>query len=263
MDLFVPFQIPKMNTLFACDLDNTLIHSYKKMKKSDLCMEHIHDTEQSFIGRKTFSLLSMIQEQCVFVPITTRSIEQYQRLRWLGQEPPFALVANGAVLLQNQEIDSRWMEETQSIIFESLEELNDLLSRYQSDQSLLRVRMVDGAYLFVYCKENAEKWANAHRSDTTLQIVVSGHKVYFLPREINKGTAAKRILQRLGYSNLICAGDSDMDIPMLNIADFSLYPKILTEKISGQCQKFICESGDLGEFALKNALQILTSTQGQ
>ncbi len=248
-----------MNTLFACDLDNTLIHSYKKKKENDLCVERIHGAEQGFIGKETLLLLPEIQRQTIFVPVTTRSIEQYRRITWPDGAPKFALVANGAILLQDGEIDNWWMEETRSIVSESLEEMNGLLGRYQADRSLLRVRIVDEIYLFVYCKENAEEWAKEHRGDTRLSVVVSGKKVYFLPSGIDKGTAIRRLLRRLGCPNLICAGDSEMDLPMLDLADFCLSPETLAEKISGQGQKIVCKNDDLGEFALKEGLRVLAS----
>ena len=41
-----------MNMIFASDLDNTLIHSYKFRKEDDVCVEWIQDKEQSFMSKK-------------------------------------------------------------------------------------------------------------------------------------------------------------------------------------------------------------------
>lgn len=251
--------MPEMNTLFACDLDNTLIHSYKKKKDNDLCIERINGMEQGFIGKETLMLLSEIQKQSVFVPVTTRSVEQYRRITWPCSKPRFALVANGAILLQNGVIDGKWLEETRSIVSGSFEEINALLSRYRSDRSLLRVRIVDEIYLFVYCKENAKTWADEHRNDTSLSVVVSGNKVYFLPPGINKGAAVDRIAHKTECSLLMCAGDSEMDLPMLNISDFCFCPEKLMNKITGQGKKLVCKNVDLGKFALSEGLQLLDS----
>ena len=45
------------NILFACDLDNTLIHSYKSKREGDICIEWIKDKEQSKIKLLLFQLL--------------------------------------------------------------------------------------------------------------------------------------------------------------------------------------------------------------
>lgn len=54
--------------------------------------------------------------------------------------------------------------------------------------------------------------------------VKSGKKIYFIPYGIDKGSAVTRFGSRQGYDSIICAGDSEMDIPMLQIGQVSFVP---------------------------------------
>ena len=88
--------------LFACDLDNTLIHSHKRRRTGDICVEYYVDQEQSFMSPKALDLLKKISERVLFVPVTTRSINQYRRIFWTEDFlPRYAVVANGAYFLHN------------------------------------------------------------------------------------------------------------------------------------------------------------------
>ena len=88
--------------LFASDLDNTLIHSYKQKSDSDICVELYQEREQSFMSQNAVSLFrQMIQQKNIcFLPVTTRTTAQYQRIFFPdGYRPKFAFTANGHILL--------------------------------------------------------------------------------------------------------------------------------------------------------------------
>lgn len=52
----------------------------------------------------------------------------------------------------------------------------------------------------------------------------SGRKLYFLPPGIDKGAAVKRLRIEREQSLIVCAGDSEMDVTMLESADLALLP---------------------------------------
>ena len=64
------------NILFACDLDNTLIHSWKHRKDGDICVEWIDGKEQGYMSEKVCVLLRHVIGKVDFVPVTTRSVAQ-------------------------------------------------------------------------------------------------------------------------------------------------------------------------------------------
>ena len=68
--------------LYFSDLDRTLIYS-KKFLKEDLKEVPIEKYEGeyiSFMTEKSINLLREINEKNIFIPCTTRSIEQYERI---------------------------------------------------------------------------------------------------------------------------------------------------------------------------------------
>ena len=68
--------------LFACDLDNTLIHSWKHKREGDICVEWLNGNEQGYIAEDTCEMLRKVMSLVEFVPVTTRSVAQYQRIMW-------------------------------------------------------------------------------------------------------------------------------------------------------------------------------------
>ena len=69
-------------TILAADLDNTLLYSYKHRRKDDICVEWIHDEPQGYMPPEVWVGLQKAAKQIMIVPITTRSIHQYQRIHW-------------------------------------------------------------------------------------------------------------------------------------------------------------------------------------
>ena len=91
--------------LFASDLDNTLLFSHRHRQPEDRCVERLNGAEQGFFTRETPDLLPQVVQRVHLLPITTRSIEQYQRIQWPdGTAPRIALTANGAVLLRDGQV---------------------------------------------------------------------------------------------------------------------------------------------------------------
>ena len=57
-----------MRILFACDLDNTLIYSYKKKQDGYICVELNKGREQGFMTAYTFGNFADMVGKVVFVP---------------------------------------------------------------------------------------------------------------------------------------------------------------------------------------------------
>ena len=96
--------------LFTCDLDNTLLYSYKHKKDGDVCIEILKEKEQGFTTPRTLELLKQVVElpDVETVPLTTRSVEQYTRINWGDSAPHSALVTNGTLLLIDEKLNDEW-----------------------------------------------------------------------------------------------------------------------------------------------------------
>lgn len=214
-----------MKILFACDLDNTLIYSYKKKQDGYICVELNKGREQGFMTAHTFSNFADMTEKVMFIPVTTRSVEQYRRISFPnGYVPEYALVSNGATLIHNGEIAENWnlIEKNSSLGLQ----LNEVYDRYCKDKRFINCRIVDDSYVFVYCSPdtNAEEVTQELSDSVSLNVELSGRKIYFFPENLNKGNAVERLKELLHYDCILSAGDSLMDASMLNIADKAIIP---------------------------------------
>lgn len=213
--------------LFASDLDNTLLFSYRHRADTDLCVERLEGREQGFCTRKSLELLARVRERTCFIPVTTRSVEQYRRIAWPPEcAPRYAVTANGGVLLDGGAEDREWRARTEDLAAPWRGELLALQGRLPEAPILKRCRMVDGLYLFAACDdgESAQAGGRFFAGRTSLDIAVSGRKVYFFPPPINKGEAVRRLRERFRPDRVICAGDSTIDVPMLRAADTAILP---------------------------------------
>ena len=229
--------------LFVSDLDNTLIHSYKKKREGDRCIEWIHDKEQGFMNEWSHGQAAGIINDpgITFVPVTTRSIEQYMRIHWKdGINPEYAVTTNGAILLANGETDTKWLDQSRGIAGKYRKEMEALLKELEEEGDYIRCRMVDEMYLFSYCKEgiDIEGKVDKYAARTDLNVISAGKKIYFLPPDFNKGKAVLGLRDIFDPSYIIAAGDSDIDIPMLEAADAAFCAKEIESRISNP-NKFV------------------------
>lgn len=76
------------------------------------------------------------------------------------------------------------------------------------------------------------------------------------PKGINKGVAARELLQRLGRKVLICVGDAENDISMLDAADFAYCPAdgVIADRYSNVC---VCAEGAVADVIYKKIPEIL------
>ena len=71
-----------MNVLFTSDLDRTLIFSKRRML-ANTCyksIEQLDDQTISYMSKTTYERLVQLHAVLDFVPVTTRSLQQYTRL---------------------------------------------------------------------------------------------------------------------------------------------------------------------------------------
>jgi hydroxymethylpyrimidine pyrophosphatase-like HAD family hydrolase len=216
-----------MGLIFASDLDNTLIHSRKKSRRGDVCVETRDGERMSFMTRASRELLGNLPASCRFVPVTTRSVEQYSRIN-LPIAPEYAIVCNGAVLLKGGEPDADWSRATRESLADCLERIPGYYEAALVSDGVFDVRLADG--FFIFAKFNDRDVAATSLGglvDSSLfDVIVSYNKIYVMPKGLRKGAAALRLKNLLGRDDrLICAGDSELDLSMLRAADVAIVPR--------------------------------------
>jgi hydroxymethylpyrimidine pyrophosphatase-like HAD family hydrolase len=241
--------------IFASDLDGTLIYSKRFIPKGGmqgiLPVELKGEKYISYMTEGAAKSLKNLVSQCLFVPVTTRTVEQYKRIFFIKDEirPKYAIVSNGGNLIINGELDINWRDNIQRRIKSEAIELAKVQEKFMEINSpdwVIDHRVADD--LFSYCivdrnkiplaeLEDFREWLRTNNWNVSLQ----GRKIYFVPHCICKGMAIEYIKEIEGCSKLMAAGDSLLDLPMLEMADYALCPP------HGELSKYIIQGGQVSE----------------
>lgn len=211
-------------TVVFTDLDGTLIFSVGKKRPGDILCEIKDGREISCITPRQAELLPGLE----IIPVTTRSVEQYLRINIPGFTPEYALADNGGTLLVRGVPDPEWTSRSLELAAECGAELAECRRVLEQDAfRSFEIRMVDGLFLFTKSddQESTLEMLRKAAGERVLCYAV-GAKVYALPAKLCKGSAAERLAERIAPGcRIVCAGDSAMDIPLLNIADTAVFPE--------------------------------------
>lgn len=255
-------------TLFATDLDNTLIHSYKTATDKDICVETMRTSDGtnkklSFMTPKAYNLLkqAMRSKDFTLVPITTRSLEQYRRIHLFDVFiPSYALVSNGGNLLLNGRVNEVWHERSKKLILSAIPEMKLGMNLLENDpHRSFEVRFVDDMFVFTKSEQPmlSAKKLRQNLNSENVSVHCNGSKVYIMPAMLTKQNAVKRLTKMFGFERVICAGDSDFDISMLKSADISYVPdaELLSNiSLKGEKQIWKNDSISYAEFILDDII---------
>lgn len=247
-----------MMVVFHADLDNTLIYSYRhEIGRDKRCVEIYEGREISFMTERTVQLLEDMPAHMLFVPTTTRTVEQYNRIQFPIGTPPYALVCNGGVLLVDGVECEEWYADSRKLVRACQDELGTAEELLARDPDVnFEVRVIRQLFIFTKSAQPEQTLARL-RPDLDLDAVdlfQNGNKVYVVPKQMNKGQAVMRLRERLRADYVIAAGDSRFDIPMLHAADCPIAPYALAQTSSLPRNTHIMnEDGVFAEYALEQA----------
>lgn len=221
--------------MFCCDLDNTLMYSWRRpLKEKKQCVEWLDGREISYMTEAATEGLKRLREKLLFVPLTTRTPEQYQRIVFPGGVPELALVCNGGILLEKGEIVQDWHRKSLELIHNCCGEMERGKVILEKDvYRSLDVRWIQGLFLFTK-SERPDELGERLRETLDLEqveVFVSRKKIYVIPKVLHKGMALERLRKRLGAETVFAAGDGELDLPMLAAADFAAAPVELRERM--------------------------------
>ena len=257
--------------LFTSDLDRTLIFSKRTIDRAldtCLCIEQLDGRDISFINRTIEQRLLQIQKKAQFVPVTTRSIAQYERITLFQQRvvPDMAIVANGGIIFRNGQRDKVWQQhiaQQLSLLPLSLHQLFNKFSKHLSENYFLRHHIIDDLfYCFIVDPQAVDLNKIQHLSEGLQQdewhCYLQGRKLYIVPQFLTKGAAVQYIKNLQHYDWHIAAGDSMMDLSMLQLADDYFIPlhSELTPYAEQLGLSIVQKSGaDFAEYFLQQILE--------
>lgn len=226
-----------MTVLVASDLDRTLIYSAaaRELGADDepaTCVE-VHDGKPiSFMTKTAAAELADLAAGTTVVPVTTRILEQYERVRIPALAVQYAVVANGGVLLVDGRLDRRWSRVVARNLALSAP-LRDVWTHVAAAcDPAFTVKLRNAGGLFCYAVVRPHEvpagfvadlaaWAAERGWRTSMQ----GRKLYWVPDRLRKSAAVAEVAARTGADTVIAAGDSLLDIDLLLSADRSIRPR--------------------------------------
>jgi hypothetical protein len=212
------------NTAFVLETLNLLLTEFVKV---------------DYVSRRNLHILMTCQAYRIFldlcyrqslVAVTTRSLEQFQRTT-LAKHIPYAIVDNGATILIEGVEDLYWTKFIQEIMKASGIDHNDAMNKFISKIGYSNVTKVDRFKYFgiVYLDDTANALVAANMSEfdqAGFKTSLQNNKFYLIPDFLTKGLASQYLCLKMGWTQIISAGDSlpDLEI-MLDSGLQSLQPE--------------------------------------
>ncbi|MEU8586809.1 HAD family hydrolase [Streptomyces sp. NPDC048664] len=221
--------------LVASDLDRTLIYSAAALALTMpdpraprlLCVEVHESRPLSYMTETAAGLLTDLGDRAVFVPTTTRTRKQYQRINLPGPAPRYAICANGGHLLVDGVTDADWHRAVLARLAEEcapLAEVQEHLTAAADPVWLRKQRVAEDlfAYLVVERELLPEEWVKelaAWAEERGWTVSLQGRKIYAVPKPLTKSAAVREVARRTGAALTLAAGDSLLDADLLLAAD--------------------------------------------
>lgn len=229
-----------MTILFASDLDRTLIYSKnsrgQEVSTEDfVAVEWVDEKPTAFMTNKGLQLFQYIASSTTFLPVTTRTAEQYNRITGLYhtvEKPKYAVVSNGAVILEDGEPLAEWSDKVIAQMQQnrtSIDHVLPQLNAYIKNKFVLNVMQAESWFVYLIIDEHAfsvEDFENLSQIfyQQGFSLSHQGRKVYIMPTCINKSAALQFVAERIAANTVIAAGDSMLDFDMVLSATHGFIP---------------------------------------
>lgn len=235
-----------MKKVLFTDLDGTILFSKNSLPK-ELKVENCVVAEtyrNGHFGYMEKELVAFLQEwtqEQLFIPVTTRSTEQYERLAdcFSTFNLPFALASNGGNLYRYGRLDLEWQAATKQELRKELNQKELVLELIQKMIPAISIRKIKDSDELYYCVLTIERiWEEKFILEVNKELAKWGwcayfqhKKLYFLPKALSKERGITRLKEELTESaHYLAMGDTEMDYGMLKQQNQYLYFSGFSEK---------------------------------
>jgi hydroxymethylpyrimidine pyrophosphatase-like HAD family hydrolase len=223
----------------ASDLDRTLMYSNRALKEfgipENIALKPVEFHKGTWTGYMTeaaFSMLKEVSSHSLFIPVTTRTTQQFKRFVIFEKEIPltYAITSNGAHILYKGEPLKEWSEQLTIQLKNGCAPEEELLSALKNAGITLDGERKRAENLFFYFILNCLPTPSELREIRELtaqygwKMSLQGRKLYFIPNAISKGKALEFICNREGMKAMAGAGDSVLDWDFLKNCTYRFVP---------------------------------------
>ncbi|WP_158318824.1 HAD family hydrolase [Robertmurraya kyonggiensis] len=220
--------------IFVSDLDRTLIYSKRALAEHPVeeeielvSVEKDLEKDLSFMTNKSLEYLRELSSKLLFVPVTTRSIHQFQRVSFHdGISHKYAVTSNGANIFCHGQLLTEWNKCVTKEMKESSVPLVEVITLLKERFNLKdNLRIMDDLFIYYFCEERVTRLfleeLTVFLTEIGWRVSYQGRKLYVVPATVSKGKAVKFIQEREDGEPLIGAGDSLLDDEFLRFCDSS------------------------------------------
>lgn len=217
----------------ASDLDRTLIWSAGAAGGAGeigdaLCVEEYDGAPLSYVGRAAAADVAVLLGAGLLVPVTTRTVDQYRRVRLPGGPARYAVCANGGRVLVDGVDDEEHRARVRRAVGggASLEEVARVFATWCAASAGAtggggpRLREAEGLFCYAVYPQRAPGPAEVAELTALLEtcdwgVSVQGRKVYCVPRALSKEAALASLAEAHDLRIVATAGDSLLDAGMV------------------------------------------------
>lgn len=229
--------------IYASDLDRTLIFSKGFLKLTDKATKCVDAKDDAPISYMTIEAIEKLENiikdnDTYFIPVTTRSLEQYRRVIPV-QNSKYSIVANGGIILKNGKPWDTWNNIIKKDKIKYKTDYNepvDLLKPYKRFFNKEEIRFVDNVFVYVYLScsnEDIQEVVNHVEKNIDLtkwHWTLQGKKLYIIPIYISKERALSYLKEYIERENkskeyMITSGDGKLDLEFLKLGDEIIIPE--------------------------------------
>jgi hydroxymethylpyrimidine pyrophosphatase-like HAD family hydrolase len=226
--------------IYASDLDQTLIYSKRALgvpleSAGLLPAEQIDGATAAFVSAQALQLLKTLPRDVMFMPVTTRTLAQYERIAVFRTElvPAYAVTSNGGNIIAGGKVNREWNHRIHEQVRRDAagaEEARSVFGQVLHEDWVLSERFCDELfYAFVIERDRMplEQVLDQARIMRELgwEVSIQGRKVYLVPAAVNKQTAVEHIRNLTDGGPVVASGDSLLDRCLLDYADFAIAPR--------------------------------------
>lgn len=238
----------KGKAAIGTDLDRTMIYSDASMSVEENLTDDLLFKVVEMYKRKTLCFmtspaylnLELLNAYAYLIPVTTRTEEQFKRIKipgttqrdYLSAQTQYAVTSNGAKILIDGREDKAWSKKIKSKYGEEgahLSEVEGYLKKFKNQSWLKNLLVAEKAFCYMVVDraempENVVEELRAQMKTYRWNVSLQGRKMYFVPDFLDKGTTFKEIAERLNADYTMSSGDSLLDVPLMNVADIAFRP---------------------------------------
>lgn len=267
--------------IYASDLDRTLIYSLSALGVSAdtpglVAAEIIDGRTTSYISEQALSQLIALSAKIAFMPVTTRTIQQYMRINLFQERlvPDYAVTSNGGNILVNGVVDQEWRAKIGELVQRHSAEAREVQRLVRStvrEEWILSERYCDELFYTYLVQRDLLPMNEIGRMAEKLhslgwRVSVQGRKLYVVPEAVNKRDAIKHVRRTVHRELMVASGDSLLDKVLLDSADYAIAPchgEIFAEQQSSLVQSKYLFTRQSGVFAGDEIIQYVSTVYDQ